>query len=206
MLLRLINNAMQKYLDSDPEIASKLDQFQGQCLLVILTDIKKAFVVTPDSSSITVCEHSENENDDVEQDITTTIEANIITLMKMGLGADHQTMLNNGSLKIEGDVEFANQLRAIFKEIDIDWEEIASKYVGDSVAYQLGLFVNRFKNYSSRSVNNFRLDVSEYLQEESRVLPTKVEVDRFMSDVDNLDANVQRLEARVQRLIETSKQ
>ena len=50
--------------------------------------------------------------------------------------------------------EFANQLRSIFMQVDIDWEEIASKYVGDSVAYQTGLFVNRFKSYKKRSVNN----------------------------------------------------
>ena len=126
--------------------------------------------------------------------------------VKLGLGADYQAMLKSGSLKIDGDVELANQLFMIFKEIDIDWEEVASKYVGDSVAYQMGLFANKFKNYSSRSIDNFRLDVSEYLQEESRILPTKVEINRFMSDVDQLDANVQRLEARVKRLIEVSEQ
>jgi ubiquinone biosynthesis protein UbiJ len=32
-------------------------------------------------------------------------------------------------------------------------------------------------------------------------VPTKVELDRFMSGVDDLDANVQRLEARIQRLM-----
>ncbi|MEM7402059.1 MAG: SCP2 sterol-binding domain-containing protein [Pseudomonadota bacterium] len=206
MPLKLINNALQKYLDSDPEIASKLDQFEGNDLLVHLNDINKEFVVTLGSSSMVVSEHVLNEGEEMTQEFATTIHSNIISLVRIGLGADYQTMLNNGSLTIEGDVELANQLRAIFKEIDIDWEEVASKYVGDSVAYQVGLFANRFKNYSSRSVNNFRLDVSEYLQEESRVLPTKVEVDRFMNDVDNLDANVQRLEARVQRLIEASKQ
>jgi ubiquinone biosynthesis protein UbiJ len=113
-------------------------------------------------------------------------------------------MLNSGTLKIEGDVEFANQLRSIFMQVDVDWEEVASKYVGDSIAYQVGLFVNKFKKYKKRSMGNFYLDVSEYLQEESRILPTKVELDRFMSGVDDLDANVQRLEARIQRLISMS--
>ena len=123
----------------------------------------------------------------------------------MGLGAEYQSMLSSGALKIEGDVEFANQLRSIFMQVDIDWEEIASKYVGDAVAYQVGLIVSRFKNYKSRSVGNFRLDVSEYLQEESRIVPTKVELNRFMSGVDDLDANVQRLEARIQRLMNATK-
>lgn len=203
MLLKLINNALQKYLDSDPEIAAKLNKFEGQRLLVHLTDIEKEFLVTPIQSGIVVSEHIVDEEalDAGKPEITTTIHSNIVSLAKMGLGAEYQSMLNSGALKIEGDVEFANQLRSIFMQVDIDWEEIASKYVGDSVAYQVGLFVNRFKNYKKRSVDNFCLDVSEYLQEESRILPTKVELERFMGGVDNLDANVQRLEARVQRLM-----
>jgi ubiquinone biosynthesis protein UbiJ len=202
MLLKFINNALQKYLDSDPEIAAKLNKFEGQCLLVHLTDIEKEILVTPIHAGIDVNEHVVDEaTEESESQITTTIHSNIVSLALMGLGAEYQSMLNSGALKIEGDVEFANQLRSIFMQVDIDWEEIASKYVGDSVAYQVGLFVNRFKNYKKRSVDNFRLDVSEYLQEESRILPTKVELDRFMGGVDNLDANVQRLEARIQRLM-----
>ncbi|QMU61867.1 MAG: hypothetical protein GKR92_09235 [Gammaproteobacteria bacterium] len=205
MLLTLINNALKKYLDSDPEIAAKLNKFEGQCLLVHLTDIEKEFIVTPVIVGVVVSEQIVDEDTSYKSDlnITTTIHSNIISLARMGLGAEYQSMLNSGSLKIEGDVEFANQLRSIFMQVDIDWEEVASKYVGDSVAYQVGLFVNKFKNYKKRSVDNFRLDVSEYLQEESRIVPTKVELDRFMSGVDHLDAHVQRLEARIQRLMDS---
>ncbi len=206
MLLKLINNTLQKYLDSDPEIAAKLNKFEGQRLLVHLTDIEKEFLLTPVNSSVVVSEHvvDEDASEESELNITTTIHSNIISLARMGLGAEYRSMLNSGSLKIEGDVEFANQLRSIFIQVDIDWEEIASKYVGDAVAYQIGLIANKFKNYKKRSIENFRLDVSEYLQEESRILPTKVELDRFMSGVDSLDANVQRLEARIQRLMSMS--
>jgi ubiquinone biosynthesis protein UbiJ len=206
MLLKLINNALQKYLDSDPEIAAKLNKFVGQCLLVHLTDIGKEILVTPINSGIMVSEHVLNEDalEVSEPQITTTIHSNIVSLARMVLGAEYQFMLNSGTLKIEGDVEFANQLRSIFMQVDVDWEEVASKYVGDSIAYQVGLFVNKFKKYKKRSMGNFYLDVSEYLQEESRILPTKVELDRFMSGVDDLDANVQRLEARIQRLISMS--
>ena len=208
MLFKLINNALKKYLDSDPEIAAKLNKFKGQALLVHLTDIGKEFLVTPMQAGIEVSEHivDEDVTDVSELQITTTIHSNIISLARMGLGAEYQSMLNSGAIQIEGDVEFANQLRSIFMQVDVDWEEVASKYVGDSVAYQVGLFVNKFKNYKKRSVDNFRLDVSEYLQEESRIVPTKVELDRFMSGVDDLDANVQRLEARIQRLMNTVEQ
>ena len=199
MLLKLINNAIQKYMDSDPEIAGNLGQYKDKSLLVHLNDIDKEFEVIPGSSGITVSEHVVDE-DESTKTFTTTIHSSIISLVRMGLGADYQAMLNNGSLKIEGDVEFANQLRSIFKEVDIDWEEVASKYVGDSVAYQLGVFAKRFESYGKRSMDNFRMDVSEYLQEESRILPTKVEINRFINDVDEFEAHVQRLDARIQRL------
>ncbi len=206
MLHKLINTALQKYLDSDPEIASMLNQFEGKTLLLHLNDINKKFIVIPGQSSITVSEQLDSEELDSIQEHTSSIESNMVSLMRMALGSNYQSMLNNGSLKIEGDVEFANQLRSVFMQIDIDWEEVASKYVGDAVAHQFGSLASRFKSYGSRSATNFRLDVSEYLQEESRILPTKVEINRFMNDVDKLDANVQRLEARIERLINLSNQ
>ena len=202
MLLKLINSTLKKYLDSDMEIAEKLNKFDGQCLFVYLNDIEKEFLVTLVHGGIEVSENVADETtEEGASQITTTIHSNIISLARMGLGAKYQSMLNSGALKIEGDIEFANQLRLIFMQVDIDWEEVASKYVGDAVAYQMGLFIKKFKNYKKRSVDNFSLDVSEFLQEESRIAPTKVELDRFMSGVDSLDANVQRLEARIQRLM-----
>ena len=109
MFLKLINNALQKYLDSDPEIAAKLNKFEGQCLLVHLTDIEKEFLVTPKQAGLEVSEHLKDENiEGSEAQITTTIHSNIVSLARMGLkmdlGAEYQSMLNSGALKIEGDV------------------------------------------------------------------------------------------------------
>ena len=199
MLLKFINNSLKQYFNSDPEVAAQLQDLADQYLLLKLTDVKKQFLITPTDSSIVVTEYKNGED---KNEITTTIHSNVIALLRLGLGADYQSMLNSGVLKIEGDVELANQLRAIFMRVDIDWEEVASKYVGDSLAYQLGVFARRANNYQLRSVENLRLDVSEYLQEESRITPTKVEIEKFLNDVDELDADIERLEARTRRLVE----
>lgn len=203
MLLKFINNSIKKYFDSDPEVADQLHELEGQQLLLKLTELKKEFLITPIDSSIIVTEYQDNE---AIKEITTTIHANVITLLRLALGADYQSMLNDATLKIDGDVELANRLRTIFIKVDIDWEEVASKYVGDSLAYQLGVVARRTKSYKQRSVENFRLDVSEYLQEESRIVPTRVEIERFLNDVDTLDADIDRLEARMRRLVEVCNQ
>ena len=203
MLLKLINNSIKKYFDSDPEVAAQLHELEGQQLLLELTDLKKEFLITPIGSSIIVTEY---QDDDSVKESTTTFHANVVTFLRLALGADYQSMLNDATLKIDGDVELANRLRTIFKKVDIDWEDIASKYVGDSLAYQLGVAARRAKSYKQRSVENFRLDVSEYLQEESRIVPTRIEIDRFLNDVDILDADIERLEARMRRLVEACSQ
>jgi ubiquinone biosynthesis protein UbiJ len=44
------------------------------------------------------------------------------------------------------------------------------------------------------------MDLSEYLQEESRIVPAKPEIEAFMDGVDILRSDVDRLHARVERL------
>ena len=43
------------------------------------------------------------------------------------------------------------------------------------------------------------MDTSEYLREESGVLPTRVEIEAFMEEIDQFRSDVDRLEARIRR-------
>jgi ubiquinone biosynthesis protein UbiJ len=203
MLLEFINNLLTKYLESDPEVASQLHELEGQVLLLNLTDLNQEYLITPTHSSIIVTEHQDN--GDVNE-ITATVYSDVVTLLCLGFGADYQSMFQNAALKIDGHAELADRLRTILMSIDIDWEEIASKYVGDPFAYQLGVLTRRAKNYKQRSIENFRSDVSEYLQEESRLVPTRAEIERFLNEVDALDADIERLKARTCRLTEVFSQ
>jgi len=203
MLLKFINNLLKKYFDHDPEVALQLRELENQYLVLTLTDVNKAFIISAIRSSIIVSEYKDDED---MQEITTTIYTSVMSLLRLGLGAEYQSMLNSRALRIEGDAELVNRLRSIVTNIDIDWEEVASKYVGDPLAYQLGTFARRAKTYKQRSVENLRLDVSEYLQEESRITPTKIQVERFLNAVDTLDADIGRLEARTSRLMHACRQ
>lgn len=46
-----------------------------------------------------------------------------------------------------------------------------------------------------------RQNVSEYLQEELRVTPTKYELEDFFAEVDELSLTVERLQAHVNQLV-----
>ena len=198
MLYKLINQALDKYLSSDPETAQRLNEFNEKSLVLELTDLNLKTRITIHENTIVLEKYTESETDEIHA----SIQSNVISLLQIGMGADYQSMINSDLIKITGDADLINQVRVIFKDIDIDWEEIVSKYLGDSVAYQAGVMAKKVNDYKKRSLENFRLDVSEYLQEESRIVPTRVELEHFFSDVDTLEADIERLEARAQRLIE----
>ncbi len=202
MLLTFINRSLRRYFNGDPEVAGQLGELEDQRILLNLTGLKKDFLITVENASIVVEEYRCGKEE--VREIAATVHIGEAALLRLALGEEYTPMLKSGSLTIEGDVEPVNRLRAILMQVEVDWEEIASRYVGDSFAYQAGVFAQCAKNYLQRSVENFRLDVSEYLREESGVVPTRAETDRFLHDVDAFDADLERLEARVSRLVQSS--
>ena len=97
-------------------------------------------------------------------------------------------------------IEVAQAFERLLKQIDIDWEEMLSRYTGDAIAYQVGNLVRGLKNWGQQSTNAFADDLRDYLQIEAQYLPLPDEVEAFNNAVDDLRAAAERLEMRVQRL------
>ncbi|MCB1155828.1 sterol-binding protein, partial [bacterium] len=90
--------------------------------------------------------------------------------------------------------------QAILDDMDIDWEEMLSRYTGDIVAHQLGNLVRGANRWLSRSAGVIEQDLGEYLQEEARSLPPRLEVQDWMNEVDAARSDLDRLEARIKRI------
>lgn len=131
-----------------------------------------------------------------------TISGNLPAFMRMVLGQRAKGAFANGEMQISGDLELGQRFQDILKKLDIDWEEITSHYVGDTVAHQIGNLVRGVRDWRRQAHDTLRQDAAEYLQEEARLLPRKEHVDEFMSAVDTLRADVDRMEKRIQRLQE----
>ena len=201
MLVKLINYSLKKHFDRDPEVAGQLQALEGKNLVFHLTDLKREFLVTPGQGGVVVAEHS----DDESFEITARVHADVVTLLNIALGAKYQPLLENGSVHVQGDLEAVRLMGRIFLAVEIDWEEIATPYVGDVLAHQFGMWLGHASSYKHRSIKNFLLDVSEYLQEESRVMPARAEIERFLRDATSLETDIGHLEARIDRLDKTDR-
>ncbi|MEX0732621.1 MAG: SCP2 sterol-binding domain-containing protein [Aquisalimonadaceae bacterium] len=109
------------------------------------------------------------------------------------------------AVEFSGDLGLVRDLRGLLAKADLDWEEQIARVLGDIPAHQLGNAARGFFSWLGATRQATESGIAEYLTEESRQLPTAVEVDQFLSDIDRLRQDADRLTARV-KLLERSLQ
>lgn len=133
-------------------------------------------------------------------------EAEAVAVIHTTAGALIQLALSQGKggtpkdLRFQGDVGFVQDVQRFFGQLHLDWEEPVAQVAGDLAAQQFGSAVRGLADWFMRSGEAFQLNASEYLTEESGLLPTAIEADNFFADVDRLRSDVDRLEARLKQL------
>ena len=148
------------------------------------------FVVNEDNLEVTT-------DCDAEPDVL--ISGSLLTLASMA-GASGTSALRDGSLELTGDPHVAGEFQKLLAFARPDIEEELSGVVGDVVAHRLGEFARGVGNWGRDARSTMGANIREYLQEESRDLPSRYEVDRFSDNVGTLRDDVDRLEARMKHL------
>lgn len=132
----------------------------------------------------------------------TRLRGSPLGLARLVLGP-REDALFEGAVEIQGDSETGEQFQDILSAVDWDWEEQLSRITGDVIAHQAGNLAHKATQFLRNSRDTLQQDTSEYLQEEARLLPARIEVGYFLEEVDQLRAGVDRLSARVERLLQT---
>jgi ubiquinone biosynthesis accessory factor UbiJ len=101
---------------------------------------------------------------------------------------------------ISGDAEIAARYRELLELARPDWEEELSRLIGDLPARRLALAARAALSWARGFARSAQANVAEYLQEESRALVSKPEVEEFLGQVDALRETADRVEARIARL------
>lgn len=171
----------------------RLQAMQGKliCLHISNPDLKLYFLPTADNVRVTTAY-------DAVPDVT--IQGSALALMRLSAAEDTGRAMLEQGIKIDGDMGLGNRFSQILREIDVDWEELASRAVGDTLAHQMGQLARDTKGWLDSSAHAMRLNTREYLQEEARLLPADAEIHRYLDEVDTLRMDVDRLEARLKRL------
>ena len=136
---------------------------------------------------------------DCDDEPDVVISGSLLTLARMA-GENGIDALRDGSLELTGDAHAAERFQRLMAYAKPDLEEELSGVVGDIAAHRIGNIARGIRDWTRDARSTMGANIREYLQEESRDLPSRYEVDRFAERVGALRDDVERLEARLDRL------
>lgn len=117
------------------------------------------------------------------------------------LGApDKPAALVNGNLRIEGDSNALMRLARVLSGIEIDWEARLALVVGDVPAHQIGRAVRGSARWGRDAHAAALRHVTEFVHEEARLAPSRIEVEDFGTDIRALEQRATRLENALRRI------
>ena len=119
-------------------------------------------------------------------------------LSLVGRGAADR--MHGAGIRIEGDADVAQRFQDLLQQAQPDFEEELSRVVGDVAAHQVANLARGVLDWGRKAADSFSQNVSEYLQEEGRDVPTRVELEEFLESVDHLREAADRLDARLAQL------
>lgn len=134
---------------------------------------------------------------DGEPDVVVT--GSILTLARLA-GASSEDAIRDGSLELIGDAEVAQAFQKLFAYGRPDIEEELSGVIGDVAAHRLGEVARSIGSWGRQAGATLRQNITEFLQEERRDVPSRYEVEAFTRKIDELRDDVARVEARLNHL------
>lgn len=185
--------ALNGYLNLDANARRQMEKLHGRVIAIEILGLGRTAYLVPGPGKVQVLEVFAGAPD-------VCISGTPLALAKL---SDHDAgsrQLFSGDVEISGDTELAHQMGRILGTMDIDWEEQLSRFTGDLIAHRVGNLFRAARDWGVDSSATLRLDIQEYLQEELRLLPCRLEIESFLVDVDTLRDDVERLQARLIRL------
>jgi ubiquinone biosynthesis protein UbiJ len=190
-----LETLLNRYVGLDPEARTRFARLHGRVVGLHLTGIELTlYLVADETGNLQVVGTLEGEPDCM-------LHGSPLDLVRAGDAAEGPRELFSGRVRVEGDTELANRFGRLLAGLDIDWEEQLARLTGDVIAHQVGRAARASRRYLDERGSTLERNLNEYLTEEARLVPPRLEFEAWARDVDTLRDDAERLAARIDRLI-----
>jgi len=185
-----------RLLASDPTTLGRLASLDGKVIALEFEGTDLCLYMLPNAGGIRLRE-------DWDGEVDVHMIGRPAELLKMGLAARSPVTPGRIKLRIDGDLHVGQEFKRILDDLDIDWDGLLARVIGDTAAYHTGRLVREMARQLREGARNLGREGSEYLLNEAELLAPRRRVREHLDAVDRLRQDVDRLAARVQRLART---
>jgi len=192
MLLERLESILNRNVAESRRAQALARQLDGRVMSLTVEGTPLAFFFRADGGRLAIAARHDGPAD-------ASLSGTPLALLALA-GPRAQGTLRSGGVRIEGDAEVAQKFRDLLEQAQPDFEEELARVIGDVAAHRLANVARDVLGWGRKAAASFTGSVVEYLQEEGRDLPTRVEVDEYLEGVDRLRDDTERLEAKLARL------
>ncbi|HEY5700617.1 MAG TPA: SCP2 sterol-binding domain-containing protein [Gammaproteobacteria bacterium] len=198
--IHLAETALNRVLRLDPEFLEALAPLQDRILAVEFSGITRTFYAQLGVEGVTLLEQADVDALRPGGQADVSFSGSPPAMLRMASAMRRGASTIGEDVRITGDLAVLESLKSAFQRLDVDFEELLSRYVGDVAAHEIGRFAQVFQAWSRRTRETLLADTGEFLVEELRISPPAIELEDFAADVNRLRDDVERLEKRVARI------
>ena len=135
-----------------------------------------------------------------EGEVTTSVRGAAADFAELATAADPAAALINGELEIGGDSAPLLELQRVVSQLDVDWEAPLTGQFGDVAGHQLAELLRGSFRWGRQASTSLARQLGEFIHEEARLSPPRLELEDFYRDVQELTLRAERLQSRIERL------
>ena len=191
--LMWIEAAINQALQYDPGTRAAISALEGKVVAIESTLPPLKFFVLHYDDGISLMSQYEGEPD-------TVLKGTALSLVTLAAVGQDQVSFFATGVEVEGNQELLRSVRQTLVNLDVDWEAILAKLIGDVPAHLLGQALRSATNWQKSAFGRAGDVLTGFHQEEAQITPSRAESEHFYQEVQKLKQDVDRAEARITHL------
>ncbi|MGI5310204.1 ubiquinone biosynthesis accessory factor UbiJ [Rheinheimera sp. WS51] len=179
----------------DPNAKQGLLKLQGKQLSFTLRELSLTLVITATTDTLLFNQHNEPTDCAISTDFT--------SLKQLRDPSQLTRLIKADALQIDGDIQVAQQFSYFFEQLNPDWAQALSVYIGDAAAHRVTKAIEQIQRYITEQSQHLTELTTELAQDELRLSPTSIEVAQFSQHVSDVAARVALLQQQLNKYQES---
>lgn len=192
-VLAAVENGLNRALELAPETRAQLEPFADDVFALHCTAPPLDVYLRPGGQGLQLMAVYDGP-------VTTSVRGVASDFAELAMAKDPAATLINGQLELDGDSAPLLELRSILAGLDMDWEAPLVAAMGDVAGHQFAQMLRATYGWGRQATASLTRQLDEFIHEEARITPPRLELEDFYRDVQALGLQVERLASRVERL------